>query len=210
VNAWWQQQLSRVDALSLRERVFLFLSVIVCLIALADTFWLAPAQATQAQLAKRFATQSSELVRLRAELSGAAPPVDPARLVRDDIAQADVRLQELDQEIRFLLPQAQNGPALEQVLVQFLRRQEGLTLVSLTTIKGENPDAAGAAAAPAAAGLTRRGLELRVMGAYPQLVRYLRTLEQALPSLRWGSMQVKSEKLPPELTVQVFVLGVQQ
>jgi hypothetical protein len=27
--------------------------------------------------------------------------------------------------------------------------------------------------------------------------------------LRWGSMQVKSEKLPPELTVQVFVLGVQ-
>ena len=31
----------------------------------------------------------------------------------------------------------------------------------------------------------------------------------ALPNLRWGPMQLRSEKQPPELTLQVFVLEVQ-
>jgi MSHA biogenesis protein MshJ len=40
-------------------------------------------------------------------------------------------------------------------------------------------------------------------------MNYVRTLELALPTLRWGSMKLNSEKLPPQLTLQVFVVGVQ-
>lgn len=204
----WQKLVERVDALSLRERIFLFVSVIATALALADVVWLSPAQTAYKQLTQRFAAQSSELDRLRTELRAVAQPVDSTKVIRDDIAAANLRLEALNAEIKLLVPMAQNGPALEQVLVQFLRKQDGLVLLGLNTTKPEVTPANGAAPG-SSAGLTKRGLELRVAGPYAELVRYVKTLEVALPSLRWGAMQLKSEKQPPELSLQVYVVGVQ-
>ena len=39
-------------------------------------------------------------------------------------------------------------------------------------------------------------------------MRYVRTLENALPTLRWGTLQLKTTKQAPELTLQVYVVGV--
>ena len=91
--------------------------------------------------------------------------------------------------------------------MQFLRRQDGLTLLGT----GTTPiDSASLAAATGGAKplLSRRGLELTVAGSYANLVRYVRTLETALPTLRWGTLQLKTTKQAPEMTLQVFVVGV--
>ena len=206
----WVLLQERIDALSLRERVFLFVSLIALVLALADVLWLSPAQTAYKQLAQRFASQSSELDRLRAELRSVAQPIDPAKAVRDDILAASGHLDALNKEIETLLPLAQNGPALEQVLVQFLRRQDGLVLLGLTMAKPESAAAPGGVpGAVASAGLIKKGMELRISGPYVELVRYVKTLEGALPALRWGAMQLKSEKQPPELSLQVYVVGVQ-
>ncbi len=206
-----EKLLERVDALSLRERVFLFLSLLACLLAVADLLWLSPAQAAYKQLTQRFAAQTTELTRLRDELRASSVVPDPSKAVRDDIEKANLRLAALNEEIKTLVPMAQNGPALEQVLVQLLRKQSGLTLLGVSTLA---PDAPAAAGGPASAnamppGLSKRGLELRVAGAYPELVAYIKTLETAMPALRWGALNLKSDKLPPEFTVQVYVVGVQ-
>ncbi len=201
----WLQLLERIDALTLRERVFLFISVIACALALADVLWLSPAQMAYKQLTQRFATQTSELDRLRGELRTSARPVDPAKAVREDIAAASARLDAVNADIKALVPLDKNGPALEQVLVQLLRRHEGLTLQGLSTLKAEAAPATGAVLT----GLTKRGLELRVTGPYPELMRYVKTLETAMPTLRWGALMLKSDKQPPELKLQVYVVGVQ-
>ena len=206
VRQWWQRQAVRIDALSLRERVFLFVSALVCCLALADTLWLSPAQVAHQQVTQRFAAQGAELSRLREELKGTAHPVDASQTVRDEMTAIRTRLDAVNHDIQQAAPQAEGGPALEQVLVQFLRRQPGLTLLSAGTLK---PEAAGAPVGGAVpAGLSRRGIELKVAGPYPELVRYVRTLENALPALRWGTLQLKSEQQPPELTLQVYVVGV--
>lgn len=211
----WQLLASRIDAMQLRERVFLFLAIIVSCLALADTLWLTPAQLAYKQTTQRFAAQGTELQRLRDELKTVAQPVDASKAVRDDIAEANQRLDAINQEIRAVAPLAQGGPAIEEALVQFLRRQEGLTLLRTGTIKQEAPSpgpttatAPGAAATDTQAVLTRRGLELSVSGSYADLVRYVKTLEDALPTLRWGTLQIKATKQPPELTLQVYVVGV--
>lgn len=209
MKQWWQQQVARIDALSLRERAFLFLSVIVVCMALADVLWLSPAQVAHQQATQRFAAQGTELSRLRDELKSTAQPVDASKAVRDDIAAANARLEAVNQEIKAVAPLADGGPALEQVLVQFLRRQEGLTLLSTGTLKQDVAIPVAPATVAAPTGLSRRGMELRVAGPYPELVRYVKTLEIALPALRWGALQLKSEKQPPELTLQVYVVGVQ-
>jgi len=37
----------------------------------------------------------------------------------------------------------------------------------------------------------------------------VRTLEKALPNLRWGKMKLTSDTQPPQLSLQVYVVGVQ-
>lgn len=212
----WQRLALRIDAMQVRERVFLFLSVIVCCLALADTLWLSPAQVAHKQATLRFAAQRTELERLRTELKSAAQPVDANKAIRDDIAAANLRLDAINQEIKAVAPLAQGGPAIEQALVEFLRRQDGLTLLRTGTVQNDvvSPATTPTATPPATAAagaqpvLSRRGLELSVAGSYADLVRYVRTLENALPTLRWGTLQLKTTKQSPEMTLQVFVVGV--
>jgi MSHA biogenesis protein MshJ len=208
----WQKLALRVDAMQLRERVFLFLAILISALALADTVWLSPAQLVNKQAKLRFAAQGTELQRLRDELKSVAQPVDASKVVRDQIAEANLRLDAINQDIRAVAPQAEGGPAIEQSLVQFLRRQEGLTLIRTATLAQDavSPKATTTPAANTAAPavLSRRGLELSVSGSYAELVRYVRTLENALPTMRWGNLQIKTTKQAPELTLQVYVVGV--
>ncbi len=210
MKAYWTKYSARVDVLSLRERVFLFLSILAVCMALADVVWLTPAQQAHQQMRQRFAAQDAELLRLRAELQGLTQPADASKTAREAVAADQAQLDAVNQDILAQVPQAGNGLAMEQVLVQFLRKHEGLTLVSTGTVNAEMPEiaAAGVAIAGAPLGLIKRGMELKVSGPYPDLVRYVKHLETALPTLRWGTLELKSDKQPPELTMQVFVVGV--
>lgn len=210
MKAMWTKYSARVDVLTLRERVILFLSILTVLMALADTIWLSPAQQSYQQMRQRFAGQDAELLRLRAELQGLAQPADTSKAVREAMAADQAKLDAVNQAISKAAPLANGGLAMEQVLVQFLRKHEGLTLVSTGTVNIESPEIAngGIALAGAAAGIVKRGMELKVSGPYPQLVRYVKHLETALPTLRWGAMELTSDKQPPELAMQVFVVEV--
>ncbi len=210
MKAFWTKYAARVDVLSLRERVFLFLSILAVCIALADVLWLTPAQLAYQQMRQHFAAQDSELLRMRTELQGLAQPVDASKAVREEIAVAQAQLDAVNQDIRDKVPQDDSGLVIEQVLVQFLRKHKGLTLVSTGTVNVDMPEIAvtGVAIAGRPVGLFKRGMELTVSGPYPELVRYVKQLEVALPALRWGALELKSDKQPPELTMQVFVVGV--
>ncbi len=220
MTRWWKSgwgiQSARINALSLRERVFLFLSVIACCMVFADVVWLSPAQLAHRQLTQRFDKQSSELQRARESLSALAKPVDTTTAVHDEIAAVKIRLDTVNQRIKDVMPAATQATPLAQALVHLLRRHEGLTLVR-TSVVAPAAAAPTVAAVPVATvpvatvplGLTRQGVELSVSGSYSELTRYVQTLEMALPHVRWGVMKVKSEKLPPELTLQLFLIGVQ-
>lgn len=218
MKVWWQdqweKQSARLNALSLRERVFLFLSVMACAVALADVLWLAPAQAEHKQLTQRFEKQSAELQRLRDTLKTAGKPVATGQAVQAEIAGVKSRLDALNRNLKELVPTTVQVTPLAQVLVPLLHRHEGLTLVRTAAVAPEAPakaaPAGGTGAGPAATlpGLSRQGVELTVSGPYAEMTRYVETLEQALPYVRWGAMTLKSDKLPLELTLQLFLVGV--
>jgi MSHA biogenesis protein MshJ len=203
MKAWWTRQAARIDALSARERAFIFVSLLACCMALAYTLWIEPANLAHQRLTQQVAVQTQEVDRLRTELAATPAPVDVNQALRTEIA----ALQAQRDAGQDAIAQAgnQGGLALEPVLTEFLRRRPGLTLVSTATLSTSGADAKDAVPA----GLVRRGVELRVSGPYAELVLYLRSLEKALPELRWGTMQLRSEKQPPELSLQVFVLEVQ-
>ncbi len=205
MKAKQDQLFAKLDGLSLRERVIVFVTIVACVGAVVNYVWLEPALLVAKKLQQQSAQQTAELARLRGEVQTVAAAPDPGRSARETLEQTQARMDEVNAELRTLLPTTKSQQPIEQVLVQFLRRYEGLTLLSVKTLGDVDTKLDKAEAV----GLTKRGLELRVSGPYPALVSYVQKLESALPTLRWGSMVLKSEAQPPELTLQVFVLGVQ-
>lgn len=202
MKARWTKLAARIDALSLRERAFLFLTLIVLSMLLADMLWLAPVQALHQQVTQRFAAQDAELQRLRDELKNSSAETGPGQQVREELAQVRERLAAVNQEIAQMPVAKVDETPLTKVLVHFLRRHEGLVLVRTATLAPESR--AGQGATP---GMTRQGLELTVAGPYHELTRYVQTLERALPALRWGTMKMNSDRLSAQLTLQVWLLG---
>lgn len=206
MKRWWKVLAARIDALSLRERVFLFASLLVISLLLADLLWLSPAQVLHHQLTQRFAAQSTELQRLRDELKSSGAETGPGMLMREELAQIQERLAVVNQEIAQMPMSKEDETPLSRVLVHFLRRHEGLVLVRTATLSPDSRSAQGAEAA----GVRRQGLELTVAGPYAELTRYVQTLERALPALRWGTMKMVSDNRPAHLTLQVWLVGAPQ
>ncbi len=214
MKPWWIRHSSRIDALALRERILLLLSVMVCFMAAADTLWLSPAQNVQKKLALAVTRENGELealrIQLRAGQSRSGP--DPITTARQQMGESQQRLDQVNRDIVAASSLSDQGAGLPQVLVHFLRRHERLTLVRTATLAGDGAGTQALGRPTPLAGVTaiqRQGLELTVSGPYLELMNYVQTLEQVLPTLRWGTMKLNSEKMPPQLTLQVFLVGVQ-
>lgn len=202
----FQAQIARLEALSLRERVFLFLSVLVCSGALFDALWLSPAQTAHRQLVVRIDKQGTELQRLREAVKTTAQPGGALPSVRDELQRLHAQSDETERAVRELLPTGQTTP-LVQALTHLLRRHQGLTLVKTAALAPEVAGPGNSNAAGLPEGLTRQGVAITVAGAYPDLIRFVSTLEADMPQVRWGVMTLKSDKGASELTLQLFLLA---
>lgn len=214
MKKWLQALVERIDGMVLRERVLLFVATMACILAVTDTWWLAPAQEEQKRLASNLRREDADLEQLRTQLrllsagkTGTGEQVDLAALREES--------RRLNQEIAALTADAKARDGLSQVLVQFLRQQEGLQLVRVATLPSDT--LAGPPATPASGtGVAKpvpvvraHRVELAISGPYFDLARYLRTLEQSLPKLHWGRMRLSSDNTGvAQLVVQVSYLEV--
>ncbi|MDH4451479.1 MAG: hypothetical protein QE265_12965 [Rhodoferax sp.] len=208
MNPWWTQQAQRINAMRLRERVFLCVTVLVVVWAVADTVWLTPARQAYQQTRSQWQAQTAEISRLRAELAARPAVPDGQAHVQEDLAQAHERMAALRADIAAMTAAARPpGVGLQAAMVQFLKRRPGLRLVQSGTVP---PVPGDTGLQPALdSGLRRHSVEITVAGPYAELVRYVHDLEQALPGMRWGPMQLTVEQQTPSLTLRVHWLEVQ-
>lgn len=213
LRAGWERQARRIDALSLRERAILFLSIVAVLAALFDTLVLGPLS-TRARLRGEVqAAQAAEVAQLRQQFVAASQNIgDPAGQLQAQLDKARVERERLDGELR-KAGSVSGGEGLATVLQRLLARQPGLVLEQLALL-----DDAPAAPAPASAsapagvpGVSWQGVELQVQGGYHDIQRYLQGLERELPGLRWGELHlsVPGATAAPRLRAQLFLLRVQ-
>jgi MSHA biogenesis protein MshJ len=232
LRAAWERQAKRVDALSLRERAILFLSIASVLAALFDTLVLSPQAARAKQRSDAQAQQAAEIAQLREQFVAASRSGnEPAGQLRRQLEAAEAERARLDDALR----QASAitvGEGLPAVLQRLLARQPGLVLerlallpdmpvampkaplaVPATGAPQAPPTAAPAQRAdlPAMPGMSWQGVELQVQGSYRDTQRYLQALERELPGLRWGEMRLSTDgnNTPPRLQAQLFLLKVQ-
>ena len=215
---------TRIDALTLRERVLLFAAVAASAVFAVVFFGLGPMIATQDMLRTRIVQQQNNLEGIDNEIREKveAAQVDPDAPTRARILAARAQLDGLATSLRAM----QNGlvpPERMAPLVDGILRANGrLQLVSLRTLPVEpvhgaaKPQAAPASATDEAqsadkqdALLYRHGVEVTVRGNYLDMIATMAALEAMPTQLFWGSAQLEAETWPASrLTLTLHTLSL--
>ncbi len=194
---FWTLQARRINALTLRERAIMFVSLAVAMAALADALVLSPQGAEQKALAAKMRAQTAELEGLRSTLvagtvaAGTDTPQGRLLKLRSE-------REAVDEQIRLRAGSA--SARLPDLLGQVLKRHDKLTVLRLAT----------AAPRPASelepGALPLLGVDLSLAGSYLDLVAYLAEIENTLPGVRWSELQINSAEPTPVLKVRVYLL----
>jgi MSHA biogenesis protein MshJ len=202
----WRRQAERIDALSLRERAIMFVSLAAALVALADFSVLSPALGAGKRLAAEVDKRNRDLATLRERVAAAEGTADtPVRRLQSAIEAARAESRALDAEIDKLGARSAEAPRVADLLERVLRRHERLALVRLDT---SAPPAVASAASGAAEGtLPLHTVHLSLAGAYHDIAGYLAEIERTLPGLRWAELKLARDGDGALLTLRVQLLG---
>jgi len=207
VTALLRRYAERIDALTLRERVLIFIAAALVLIAFAYLGFISPLMEKDKRLGLEVARRQTELAMLQAQLqamarSGEMRP-DEANHAR--LAGLQRQLAQLDEQIgdaasRFTSPQR-----MRDVLQEILARSPRLQLVDLKTLPVDlfaHSDARGPRP------IYRHAFELTVSGAYLDLYAYLRQLEGLPTRLYWRKADLVAGDYPKAvLRLTVYTLS---
>jgi MSHA biogenesis protein MshJ len=214
---------TRVDALSLRERVLVFAAIAGLYVFLMHFFGLGPMLAKQDLLRTQIVQQQNNLEGIDAEIGDKvkAAQVDPDAPTRERIAAVRAQTEALATSLRAmqngLVPPERMAPLVEAIL----RANGRLQLVSLRTLPVEpvlgaakpQADSTPAADKPAtgqpAALLYRHGVEVTVRGNYLDMIGYMAALESMPTQLFWGAARLEAETWPSSrLTLTLYTLSL--
>jgi MSHA biogenesis protein MshJ len=215
---------TRIDALTLRERVLLFAAIAASTIFVVYFFGLGPMFARQELLRTRIVQQQNNLEGIDNEIREKveAAQVDPDAPTRARIATARAQLDALATSLRAmqngLVPPERMAPLVDSIL----RANGRLQLVSMRTlpvepVPGAAKPQAAAATPPAEAQSTsrqgallyRHGVEVTVRGNYLDMIGYMAALEAMPTQLFWGRAQLETETWPASrLTLTLYTLSL--
>lgn len=191
----WTQQAARIDALSVRERLFMFLTLAVLLLGLLDSLLVTPLSQEQTLQLSGLRKVETELQALRQQflLAGQQQgPNGPQGRLRAELDAERARQLALRQALQAAgAGTSQAGRAdtsLAGVLGTLLQTHPQLRLLRLQTLDELPP---GLPAPPGAWRL--QAVELRVQGDYLDLMKYMNELQATLPGLRWGELRLAAQ-----------------
>jgi len=223
MNQHWAKLISKVDAMSLRERAMIFAAAAVALVALINALFLDPLLAEKKKQLNEMQQKQENLKAIHAQvvaLSQARNDVEKSPLhhrieqARQQLADSDVFLQGL--RGRLVAPEKM-ADLLEQVLNQNgrlrlvdLQTSPVAPLSEKTVVKpgGVVVTPTIAAAAPDNQ-VFKHGVQITVRGSYLDLLQYLTDLEQLPTQMFWGKAEMKVVEYPEvELKLTLYTLSL--
>jgi len=201
------QYAERVDAMTLRERLLIFMAVLVVLVAALNVALIDPLLTRQAALVKRLDEQQARISSLQAQMAaqrkarseaGNAAARKAAQLA-ELRAKLDALSQDLERRKSGLVPPER----MNAVVAEIVRRNQGVQLVSLKSLPTTEITSGGSGS-----GLYRHGTEITVSGGYQDLVSYLNDLERMPAKVSWGRLDLDASSYPRlTLTLVLNTLG---
>lgn len=201
--------LERVDALTPRERVILFVLLLAAVWALVDAFLLGPLDKSIAAEQERLQAAASRISAAQDTLTLQEGQRDPTAAVRQRLAAAQQAMTRRMQETADMQQRLVSAKDMTQALQGLLRRQPGLRLAALTTLPPE-PIGGGSEGTHAEAVLYRQGVRITLIGGYASLVRYMESLEKLPAGFYWSRAELDASRHPEiALTLTLYTLSME-
>jgi MSHA biogenesis protein MshJ len=215
MKAQWLKLSGRIDAMSLRERIAIFVAAAAVIVFMIHSFLLEPLFARNQMLAQQIRQQNMQL-----ETANAAIDAQLAAFNANPDAPAQKQLADLNRDTAALagsLRAMQHGlvapEKMGQLLQQLLRSNGKVKLLSLRTlpVSGMGGNADAKAAPERRELLYRHGMEVVLQGGYLDMLDYMQALESSPQQVFWGRAQLDAKEYPNStLTLTLYTLGLDE
>ena len=207
---------TRIDAMSLRERTIMFVSLLVALFLLADQVLFPGMRNQQKQLEQQTSGQLVQLGSINDQITRIVREntEDPDVVLRARLADLKKRYAELEvssADITRGLVSPREMARLAQTLLRDngalqLVKAENLPAEAIPLLENDKPASPGAVVGPS---VYRHGMRLQVRGRYADIVRYLHTLERLNWRVMWGEVKLETRQYPASTaTLTLYTLSL--
>lgn len=207
---------TRIDAMTLRERAILFVSLLVALFLLADQVLFPGLRNQQKQMEKQTSDQLAQLNTINDQIARIVREntEDPETQLRQRLADLNKHYAELEVSSGDITRGLVSPREMARLVHTLLRDNSTLQLVKVENLPAEaisltgndKPEVAGGAAGPS---VYRHGLRLQVKGRYADIVRYLHMLERLNWRVMWGEVKLETRQYPATTaTLTLYTLSL--
>jgi MSHA biogenesis protein MshJ len=206
-----QRYADRLDAMSLRERVLIFLAVAVVIVAIADSVLFDPISRRQKINSQRIHQQEDEIRTMQGQVQAYAQARtgDNENAKRQRLEKRKLELAALDRELAARRSELVPPERMAKMLYEIVKRNPDVELVSLRSLpaSGLNQSLTAILGSGGLA-LYRHGIEITVSGSYLKMLTYVGQLERLPAKIMWGNMELQAAAYPVvTLKVTLYTLS---
>jgi len=194
-----QRYADRLDAMSLRERVLIFLAAAVVIVAIVDSALFDPISRRQKVNSQRIHQQEDEIRTMQGQVQAYAQARtgDDANAKRQRLEKRKLELAALDRELAARRSELVPPERMAKMLYEIVKRNPDIELVSLRSLPatGLTPSLTAILGSGGLA-LYRHGIEITVSGSYLKTLAYVGQLERLPAKIMWGNMELQAAAYP--------------
>ena len=196
-----QRYADRLDAMSLRERVLIFLAVAVVIVGIADSALFEPILRRQKANSQSIQQQEDEIRTMRTQVQAYAQARkgDSANAKRQRLEKRRVELAALDRQLAAGQSELVPPERMAKMLSEIVKRNPDIELISLRSLAATGLTQSLApipGSAPSGLALYRHGIEIAVSGSYLKMLNYVGQLERLPAKIVWGNMELQAGAYP--------------
>ena len=196
-----QRYADRLDAMSLRERVLIFLAVAVVIVGIADSALFEPILRRQKANSQSIQQQEDEIrtMRTQVQVYAQARTGDSANAKRQRLEKRRAELAALDRQLAAGQSELVPPERMAKMLSEIVKRNPDIELISLRSLAATGLTQSLApipGSAPSGLALYRHGIEIAVSGSYLKMLNYVGQLERLPAKIMWGNMELQAGAYP--------------
>lgn len=185
---------NRIDAMSLRERALIFVTLLVALYFLAVNVLFGPLNRENERWQQQLSQKRQETQALELQVQALANTGEvPGSAKSNKLEALRENLKIMDADLGRVTSGLVSPREMARLMEQMLLRNRGLQVIKVESIQATPLQEGGGSTG---AVVYKHGMHVEVKGGYLDTLRYLKSLE-ALPwKVFWGKVALKSEKYP--------------
>jgi MSHA biogenesis protein MshJ len=214
----WRKYGRRFDAMSMRERLMVYVAVVSLVLFAGFQFGMAKALSGSTRLSAQIQQNQGEtaIAQQQSQILARSLADDPNVALRKQIAAITQQVEEKDATVRSVQKGLVPPTKMAAVLENMLNRSRGVKLVSLKTLPVktlvERPVEEGAAEAAEVVDehqVYKHGVEITLQGGYLELADYLARLEQLPWQMFWARTDMDASDYPRvRVTLTLYTLSL--